>query len=99
MKKETVWDKLLIYIRNKNIGEEFTRTELLKETGSFAKRKHLTTADNYKKLLMACGYLESCKSGVYRKIRPVSMMTYKLALDKAYTKTWKTWFLEEVDPK
>jgi hypothetical protein len=99
MKKGTLWNSFLEYIRNKKVGEDFSRQELLKKFKRLDKKRQVTTIDNYRMLLLSCGYLAYVTAGTYKKIKPIPLMTKKLATDRAYKQTWRSWFLEEEDAK
>lgn len=95
----TLWNSFIKYIRKKEVGYVFTRIELLDKFGGKLKKNQVTTVDNYRMLLTSCGYLKGINRGKYMKVKPVPLMTNKIATDKAYGQTWRSWFMEDVDPK
>ena len=105
MAKETLWYRFLEYLRSKKIGEEFTRQGMQNNviktnSGQGSIRRQGRGLDTYRMLLTKCGYLErGQKRGRYKKVRPLPLMSLDLAVDKAYHHTWKSWFLEEKNPK
>jgi hypothetical protein len=98
--RRAIWTWLLEYLRKKEIGEEINMIEVYSKIGLEAQDRR-NRIFKYRLLLEKCGYIEySGGEGlIFKKVKAIPKMTKKLASDKAYNKSWKSWFLEEIDPK
>jgi hypothetical protein len=93
-----IWTLFLSYFREKQIGEEFKISEIYTNIGLNEKDRK-NTIYKYRTILEDCGYIKRIEGITFKKIKAIPKMTKQVAMDKAFGHSWKSWFLEEVDPK
>lgn len=93
--ERTLFNRLLIFLRSKKVGDLITRKEVLHIDPP--QKNTYTTLDGYRRLLESCGYLKHISSGVYQKIKPIPILKRSEFYNRAYIDRWKNWFIEDKD--
>jgi hypothetical protein len=97
LRETPLWNKLVLWLRSRQVGDIITRQEVLKVMGIRTSLSTYNTLDSYRAILLHSGYLSYITRGQYRKTKPIPLISLRECKNRAYVERWKSWFVEDED--
>ncbi len=97
-KRGTAWKRLREYINSMEVGEVFTRQQMLEKLVHPDMRKgYQLSVDLYRRTITIVGFLEIVARGQYKILQHIPDISISRLTKMAYNDSWKIWFLKPED--